>query len=453
MNGVVYIAFGSCGDIGDFHGWLMAYDATTLQQLAIFNTTPNGSDGGIWQSGVGLAGDAGGNVYAITGNGDFTANASGKDYGDSFLKFSTSGGLSVSDYFTPSDQAALFSGNEDLGAGGPVAIPGTSLLVGIGKDKLFRVVDSTNMGGYNSAFDSDVQTFTAALSPYFGAPTYWNSPNNGPVVYLWGPKDYLKAYKYTGGLFQTTPVTQSTVQNSTGFSNSAPLSVSSDGALLGSGIVWGSASFSGVATGPSVPGILRAFDATNLATELWDSKQNTARDDVGLYAKFNPPTVANGKVYLGSFSGQLLVYGLNPPAASGVSFIQSASATPQSSTASVAVPFSAAQGGGDLNVVVISWSDTTSTIKSVTDSLGNSLQPGDRSDHGHGSQQSIYYAKNIRSGGNTVTVSFNQAAASPDVRVLEYSGVDTASPAGRGGRGQRKQPYGQQRLGRVEQRE
>ena len=428
MNGVVYLGFGSVGDMGNYHGWIMGYDATTLQQVSILNLTPNGSDGGIWAAGQGLAGDASGNIYVMTGNGDFNANTSGKDYGDSFLRISTTSGLTIADYFTPSNQASLFSGDVDLGSGGPMAIPGTNLLVGIGKDKLFRVIDSTNMGHFNSGFDNDVQQFTAATSPYFGAPVYWNSPNNGPVVYLWGPKDFLKAYKFVGPLFQTTPVTQSTVQNSSGFSNSAPLSVSANTDLVGGGIVWGAASFSGVATGQSVPGILRAFDATNLATELWDSKQNAARDDVGLYAKFNPPTVANGKVYLGTFSGQLLVYGLNPPVASGIHFAQSASATPQSTTASVSVPFSGAQGGGDLNVVVVSWNDTTATVQSVTDTLGNAYTLAIGPTTGTGKRQSIYYARNIRSGSNTITVGFNQAAVSPDVRVLEYSGVDTAAP-------------------------
>jgi hypothetical protein len=428
MNGVLYIAFGSVGDIGTFHGWIFAYDATTLQQVAILCMTPNGSDGGLWATGQGLVGDSSGNVYAMTGNGDFTANTSGKDYGDSFLKISTASGLSVTDYFTPSNQASLFSGDVDLGSGGPVELPGTALLVGIGKDKLFRVVDSTNMGHFNSGFDNDVQEFTVGTNPYFGSPVYWDSPNNGPVVYLWGPKDFLRAYKFVGGTFQTTPVTQSTIQNSTGFSNAAPMSISANSDLVGGGILWASAVFSGVATGPSVPGILRAFDATNLGTELWDSKQNAARDDVGLYSKFNPPTVANGKVYVGTFSGQLLVYGLNPPATGGISFAQSASATPQSTTASVSVPFSGAQGGGDLNVVVVSWNDTTSTIQSVTDSLGNAYSLAIGPTVGAGQQQSIYYAQNILSGSNTVTVAFNQAATTPDVRVLEYSGVDTVAP-------------------------
>ena len=334
LNGILYIAFGSVGDIGAFHGWIMGYDAATLLQTTIFCVTPDGSDGGIWQSGQGLVADTTNNIYAVTGNGTFDANVSGRDYGDSFLKLSTSNGLTVSDYFTPSNQASLFSGDVDLGSGGPVAIPQTSLLVGIGKDKLFRVVDSNNMGQFNPSLDNDVQEFTIALSSYLGAPVYWNSPNNGPVVYVWGPQDFMKAYKLVGGQFQTTPVTQSTVQNSTGFSNSAPMSVSANSNLVGSGIVWASASFSGVATGALVPGILRAFDATNLTNEIWDTKQNPARDDVGNYAKFSPPTIANGKVYLATFSNQLLVYGLLPdfslsaaPASSSVIPGQSGAAT------------------------------------------------------------------------------------------------------------------------------
>ena len=334
LNGILYIAFGSVGDIGAFHGWIMGYDAATLLQTTVFCVTPDGSDGGIWQSGQGLVADTTNNIYAVTGNGTFDANVSGRDYGDSFLKLSTSNGLTVSDYFTPSNQASLFSGDVDLGSGGPVAIPQTSLLVGIGKDKLFRVVDSNNMGQFNASLDNDVQEFTIALSSYLGAPVYWNSPNNGPVVYVWGPQDFLKAYKLVGGQFQTTPVTQSTVQNSTGFSNSAPMSVSANSNLVGSGIVWASASFSGVATGALVPGILRAFDATDLTNEIWDTKQNPARDDVGNYAKFSPPTIANGKVYLATFSNQLLVYGLLPdfslspaPASSSIIAGQSGAST------------------------------------------------------------------------------------------------------------------------------
>ena len=146
-----------------------------------------------------------------------------------------------------------------------------------------------------------------------GAPIYWNSPDYGPVIYLWGPGDNLKAFQFTKGKFNPIPVMQSTTASAYGYSNSSPLSLSSNGSLAGSAIVWAASAYSGDSNQTTVPGIVRAFDATNLNVELWNSKQNVARDDVGNFAKFSPPTVANGKVYVATFSNQLLVYGLNPP--------------------------------------------------------------------------------------------------------------------------------------------
>ena len=133
LNGVIYLGFGSVGDISTFHGWLMGYDATTLQQVSIFNVTPDGKDGGIWAAGYGLASDGVSNIYLMTGNGNFDANVSGRDYGDSILKMSTASGLSVADYFTPSNQATLFSNDLDVGSGGPMLLPGTNMLVDIKK--------------------------------------------------------------------------------------------------------------------------------------------------------------------------------------------------------------------------------------------------------------------------------------------------------------------------------
>src|ERR1019366_3584651 len=429
-NGVLYLGFGSVGDIGTWHGWVMSYDATTLQQEAIFNVAPDGNEGGVWSAGQGPVADAANNVYVMTGNGDFNANVGGgRNYGDSFVKFSGPS-LAVADYFTPSDQGTLNAGNIDLGSGGPMLMPGTSLLVGMGKDGVFRVVDTTNMGKYNSGVDNDVQEFTATSSfPFYSSPIYWNSPNFGPLVYIWGANDYLKGFQFTGSKFNTTPVSQGTITNSSGESNAAPLSISADGSLAGTGILWSSASASQWASGIQVAGVVRAFDATNVANELWDSTQNLARDDVGSYAKFNPPTIANGKVYVGSFSGQLQVYGLNPPAFQGIRFVQVASATPQSSTSSVPVAYPGSQTPGDLNVVIVGWNDSTATVQSVTDSAGNSYALAIGPTTGTALRQSIYYAKNIvESSSNTVTVTFNQGATKPDVRILEYSGVDTSNP-------------------------
>ena len=364
----------------------------------------------------------------MTGNGDFTANSGGRDYGDSFLKF-TGSSLAVGDYFTPKNQGTLDAGNTDLGSGGPMLLPGTSFLVGMGKDGIFRVVNTNSMGEFNSSVDNDVQEFTALSNAFFSSPVYWNSPNNGPVVYIWGPSDFLKAFQFTGSKFVTTAVSQSTIQNSSGDPNAAALSISANSSQVGSGILWSSASLSQWAKGTQVPGVVRAFDATNLTNELWDSTQNLARDDVGSNAKFDPPTVVNGKVYVGSFSGQLQVYGLNPPAFQGIQFVQVASATPQSTTASVPVAYPGSQTTGDLNVVIVGWHDSTASIQSVTDSAGNSYSLAIGPTSGTGLRQSIYYAKNILgSSANTVTVTFNQSATKPDVRILEYSGVDVSNP-------------------------
>ncbi|MFY9908302.1 MAG: IPT/TIG domain-containing protein, partial [Candidatus Sulfotelmatobacter sp.] len=429
VNGSLYLAFGSVGDIGTWNGWVMTYNASTLQQEAVFSVDPDGSDGGVWSAGQGPVADAAGNVYIMTGNGDFNANVSGgRNYGDSFVKFSGSS-LSVADYFTPYNQGTLNADNSDLGSGGPMLMPGTSLLVGMGKDGIFRVVDTASMGEYNSGTDNDVQEFNPTPGPFYSSPIYWDSPNYGPLAYIWGPGDYLKALQFTGSKFNTTPVSESTMQDSSGESNAAALSISADGSLTGTGILWSTASLSQWASGIQVSGVVRAFDATNLSNELWDSTQNLVRDDVGNSAKYNAPTIANGKVYVGSFSGQLQVYGLNPPAFQGVRFIQVASATPQSSTASVPLAYTGAQTAGDLNIVIVGWNDTTASVQSVTDSAGNTYVLALGPTSGTALRESIYYAKNIlANSSNTVTVTFNQAATKPDVRILEYSGVDESNP-------------------------
>ena len=432
VNGVLYIGFGSVGDIGPYHGWLMSYNATTLQQEAILNVTPNGSDGGIWSAGQGLR-----RIPRVTStrslrNGDFTANQNGgTDYGDSYVKF-TGPSLTVGDYFTPDNQGTLGADNTDLGSGGPMLMPGTSLIVGMGKDGILRVVNTGNMGKYNISVNSDVQEFSVDSTPFFSSPVYWNSPNNGPVVYLWEPSDFLKAFAFTGSKFS---------HSSGNGRHSSECERILECRYAFCFCQWEfdryrnpcrtSRSISGTASdGPPVTGIVSAYDATNLTTELWDSTQNLTRDDVGSYAKYNPPTVADVEsVVVGSFSGQLQVYGLNPPAFQGVQFVQVASATPQSSTASVPVAFTRAQTAGDLNVVIVGWNDSTATVQSVKDSAGNTYTLAAGPITGAALSESIYYAKNIvGSSSNTVTVTFNQAATKPDVRILEYSGVDTSNP-------------------------
>ena len=311
-GGNVYVAFGSVGDTSPWYGFVMAYNASTLAQMAVRNTSPSLISGGsIWGGGQGPVADIAGSVYVITANGDFNANTGGSDYGTSFLKLDGSS-LSVMDYFTPSNQATLgnFDLDIDLGAGGPLLIPGTTLILGGGKDGILRLVDSAKMGGFNSNYNADVQEWQAISGRIMGAPVYWNSPTLGPVVYMWGDGEPLRAWSFNGQTFQTSPVSQSAILNTAGYSNMAPLSISSNGNTTKSGIVWAATSLTGNANAGTVPGQLWAFDAGNLTNELWDSQQDSARDAVGNFAKFAPPTIANGKVYLPTFSNQLLVYGL-----------------------------------------------------------------------------------------------------------------------------------------------
>ena len=434
VNGTVYMGFGSVGDFSTWHGFVMAYNATTLQQVAVYNSTPQHNDvggAGIWQTGNGLVSDANGDIYAVTSNGNFDVNTGGQDYGSAYLKLSGST-LSVMDYFVPYNQASLNpeSDNTDLGSGGPLLIPNTTLLVGGGKDAVLRVVDTTNMGKYNPVQNSNHQNIIGATNPpIFGSPVYWDSPNLGPLIYMWGQGDYAKAWSYDAAttLLSTTPVMETTFQGTAGWNDQAALSISANGNTAGTGILWGSMPLSGISNPGPVPGILYALDATSLNT-VWSSQLNATRDAVGNYAKFVPPTVVNGKVYLATFSGQLLVYGLNPPTSSQVSFVQVNAATPQSAMSSLTVPFKVAQTSGNLNIVVVGWNDTTATVQAVMDNLGNQYVLAAGPIQGTGLTQSIYYAKDILGGNNSVIVTFSRPATFPDVRVLEYSGADPANP-------------------------
>jgi hypothetical protein len=297
-NGTVWIEFGSFGDQGNYHGWVFGYNAATLQQTFIWCDTANGQDGGIWSTGHAPEVDASGNVYLVTGNGD---NAAG-DYGDSILKFSSSGALLS--YFTPADFLQLGEDDEDLGSGGLLLIPNTTLVAGGGKDGNIYVTNQTSLGGEWASNSQIVQQFSVGNSIYT-SPAY-DSQNN--TLYVWPEGGSLSAYPFNGTAFASTS-SQSTFtspQNSFG------------GAIaITPGIVWVSApSVADEDNGGTVPAALYAFSASNLATEFWNSNMSAARDSLGIWPKFRPPLAAgNGKIYVpslpnGSVSGELNVYGL-----------------------------------------------------------------------------------------------------------------------------------------------
>jgi hypothetical protein len=304
-NGVVYIGFSSYCDSGYFHGWLLAYDAQTLAQTAAYNVTPNGWAGGIWMSGQGPSVDEAGNVWVVTANGTFDADmAGGVDYGSSALKLSPT--LSVLDYFTPYNVDALNAGDLDLSAGGALLLASQELAVLGGKGGYLYVLDRTSLGQFHAGSDSQiVQSFQVSVDELHGSPIVWDLPS-GPRIWVWGEQDYLFGYQWNGSSFQQ--VDQSTVILPSG-SPGGILSLSANGTTPGTGIVWATHPIMGDGETQTVHGVLQAYDAQDLTKLLWDTQMNAARDDFGNLAKFCPPTVANGKVYLATFSNQLAVYG------------------------------------------------------------------------------------------------------------------------------------------------
>lgn len=316
-NGTVYLGFAGHGEQEPYHGWLLGYNAGTLAQTFVFNASPDSQAAGFWQGGQGPAIDADGNIYLISGNGQFNINTGGSNYGDSFIKVNPSG--AVADYFTPSNQLTLNNSDLDLGIAGPLLIPGTSFIVGGGKQGKLYVVDSGNMSKFNPSGDTVHQEFqvTPGTNRHIGgSPVYWNGPS-AQRVYLWGDSDHLKAFKFANGLLGTTPDSQSSV---TGLGDaSVEMSISANGSTTGSGILWAVQPTSGTNNTQERTGILRAFDASDVSKQLWNSDQNAARDAVGSRAKFVAPTIANGKVYLATFSGNVDVYGLLPTASTPTS--------------------------------------------------------------------------------------------------------------------------------------
>ena len=303
-NSLVYIVWASHNDIGPYHGWVMAFSPSTLQLSYVFNDTPDGGMGGIWQAGSGPTLDGAGNLYLGSGNGDWNGTT---NFGQSVFKLSPQ--LTLLDYFTP-DNWQVESGNDvDLGCGGLIVIPGTNLLVEGSKEGILYLLSTQNMGHMVSGNTQIPQIFQGAQGHVHSGPTYYNSPTLGPVIYIWSEDDYLKAYHFNGSTLDTTPVSQSTFKDPQGMAGGFS-TLSANGTTLGTALLWESLPLNGDAAHAIVPGALRAFDANDLTKEVWDSHMAPDRDDVGNHAKDVPPLVANGKVYLATFSNQVNVYGL-----------------------------------------------------------------------------------------------------------------------------------------------
>jgi hypothetical protein len=298
-NGIVYVAWASHGDITPYHGWVIGFDKSTLQRVATFNANPNGDHSGIWMAGGAPSADSSGNLYFLTGNGTFDANTGGSDYGDSTVKLSTAAGLSVAGYFSPADQAILSADDTDHGSGGaailldqPAGSPHQHLLIGGGKEGSLFLLDRDNLGGYggnaNPPDSNVVQKFSLG-NQIFATAAFWN---NTLFLAGWGGPLQSFSFNTNAGTF-TAPASSQSINIFSRFG--ATPSVSSRG--TSNGIVW-ALDFSQYCT-QQAPGcgpvIVHAYDATNLATELWNSAATA-----GNAVKFTVPTVANGKVYVGT---------------------------------------------------------------------------------------------------------------------------------------------------------
>ncbi len=308
-GGKIYIAFTSHCDNRPYTGWLLAYDAGTLQQTGVLNLTPNGYEGAIWQAGGGLAADSQGYIYFLTGNGLFDLTLDGNgfpingDYGNAFMKIAAGAQPTVKDYFTMYNTRQESNADEDLGSGGALVLPDLKdsngqtrhLAVGAGKDTNIYVVDRDNMGKFNPNNDSAIYQELDGVLPggVWANPAYFNN-----TVYYGPVSRSLRAFTITNAKLSTSPTSQTSTIF--GYPGTTP-TISANGNT--NGIVW--------AIDDSNPAILHAYDATDLSRELYNSNQAGSRDQFGPPNKFITPMVVNGKVFVGTTNG-VAVFGLLP---------------------------------------------------------------------------------------------------------------------------------------------
>ncbi|MFZ0732003.1 MAG: Ig-like domain-containing protein [Candidatus Sulfotelmatobacter sp.] len=315
VNNWIYIAFGSCS-----HGWLFAYDKSSLEQTAIFDDTNGAAGGGLWASGGAPAiDDTTGDAYLMSGvdSGDqeWITGSTMVGYNDAFLRLSPND-LSVLDYFSPDNNYTLAVNDVDLGSGANVLVPGSSSypheLVGGGKDGNIFVINRDSMGGFNDTSNNVLQTVLTGTQQYnniFDTPVYWNGS-----LYFHCSQDVLRAFSWNASAEGGQQLsTSSTSAGSAVYStHGATPSLSANG--TNNGIIWDIDNSAYVGTNPvaSGPAVLHAYNATNLANELYNSAQAGSRDQAGLALKFTVPTIANGRVFVPT-ANELDIYGLLNP--------------------------------------------------------------------------------------------------------------------------------------------
>jgi hypothetical protein len=322
-NGTLIIPFTGHFDYPPYHGWVFSYNAYTLAQTGIWNANPNGSDGGFWEAGCGPAADPAGNIYLESGNGNW--DSTNANFGNTVLKLSTANGLELADWFTPYNQLDLNLRDIDVGSAGQIVLPDAAgsvahphLLLAGSKAGTIYLLDRDNMGHFNAAGDSQiVQSVSGAVNGMWCTPAWFNG-----MFYYIAQGDRLKAFSLANAVINTSPIGV----GPTTIGSSSP-SISANG--TSNAIVWAM---------QASPYVLHAYNATNVAQEVYNSAQNSARDSAGTSVKFTVPTVANGKVYVGSASA-LSVYGY-----------------------SLAAPSISPSGGAYTNSVMVSLSDVVGGV-------------------------------------------------------------------------------------------
>jgi hypothetical protein len=279
--------------------------ADIAQHQARVQVTPTGLKGGIWQAGRGLSADSRGYIFASTAGGTYDGVT---NFGSSILKLNPST-LSVADWFTPPNHEALYHGNIDLSAGGTIIVPNTNLLIAGGKEGVIYLLDRMKLGRLETPTNHPVQSFDATNGCGMTdcsqslSTAYWDRTGS-PLLFVWDRRDVLRAFSFQGGLLGQNPVATGLLRSEM----AGGITVSSNGSTVGSGVVWAITAAEN-ANATLVPATLRAYDAADIATELWNSDQNASRDAMGFFSKFSSPVVANGKVYAITHSNRLDVYG------------------------------------------------------------------------------------------------------------------------------------------------
>ncbi len=323
-DSTVYAGWASHCDWGPYHGWFIGYDPVTLDVKHVYNNSPDGENAGIWMSGAGPTVDDSGFIYLSTGNGTVGKNGNAnnvRNRGESLLKLAPSGdSMIVLDFFTPSNYQHLENNDLDYGVDGVIIIPQSTISLSGTKEGKVYVLDNNHMGRYTPGNDSVIQILNVNLQNIqdkhlHGTPVYGHYYNNADTecVYIWAESDSLRQFFFNRNtmMFDTNLTIRGNILLDYGMPGSM-MSVSSDHLSVGSGIVWASHPTSGNANQALRPGRLDAYDARDVRNILWHSNMKADRDSIGTFAKFNTPIVANGKVYMGTFSNQLDVYGLLP---------------------------------------------------------------------------------------------------------------------------------------------